>query len=92
MHTHSHDLGGEIFLVLDGQCEFVVEDDKGTCAPGQLICAPPRVKHTLHAVGEGQAGKATIDTMWIELRDTLQHVREPERRWSALAPRSMPSA
>jgi hypothetical protein len=30
--------------------------------------------------------------MWAELRDTLQHVRELERRWSALAPRSMPSA
>lgn len=49
---HSHDLGGEIFLVLEGQCEFIVEEDRITCGPGQLIYVPPRVKHTLHAVGD----------------------------------------
>jgi len=50
---HSHDLGGEIFLVLEGQCEFIVEDEPITCGPGQLIYIEPRVKHTLHAVGDG---------------------------------------
>lgn len=49
---HSHDLGGEIFLVLEGQCEFLVEDQRITCGPGQLVYMEPRVKHTLHAVGE----------------------------------------
>ena len=49
---HSHDLGGEIFLVLEGQCEFLVEDEKVTCGPGQLIYVEPRLKHTLHAVGD----------------------------------------
>lgn len=49
---HSHDLGGEIFLVLEGQCEFLVEDERVTCGPGQLIYVEPRLKHTLHAVGE----------------------------------------
>ena len=49
---HSHDLGGEIFLVLEGQCEFIVEDERVTCDPGQLIYVEPRVKHTLHAVGD----------------------------------------
>lgn len=48
---HSHDLGGEIFLVLQGQCEFIVEDERVTCDPGQLIYVEPRLKHTLHAVG-----------------------------------------
>lgn len=177
---HSHDLGGEIFLVLEGQCEFIVEDEAVTCGPGELIYVPPRLKHTLHAVGDqpctvylsvtphvepththydeqynvappryggwrgkefrdptagastgeladqlvaasrelaelarrnadtlaaqaeqvkrgsesgdGRAPKETVDAMWLELRDTLQHVRELERRWSALAPRSMPTA
>jgi quercetin dioxygenase-like cupin family protein len=49
---HSHDLGGEIFLVLEGQCEFLVEDERITCGPGELIYIEPRVKHTLHAVGD----------------------------------------
>lgn len=49
---HSHDLGGEIFLVLEGQCEFLVEDDRITCGPGQLVYMEPRVRHTLHAVGD----------------------------------------
>lgn len=50
---HSHDLGGEIFLVLEGQCEFLVEEERVTCGPGQLIYVEPRLKHTLHAVGDG---------------------------------------
>ncbi len=49
---HSHDLGGEIFLVLEGQCEFLVEDERVTCGPGQLIYVEPRRKHTLHPVGD----------------------------------------
>lgn len=49
---HSHDLSGETFLVLEGQCEFLVEDERVTCGPGQLIYVEPRLKHTLHAVGE----------------------------------------
>jgi quercetin dioxygenase-like cupin family protein len=51
-HMHSHDLGGEIFLVLEGQCEFLIEEERVTCGPGQLIYIEPRVKHTLHAVGD----------------------------------------
>ncbi len=49
---HSHDLGGEIFLVLEGHCEFLVEDERVTCGPGQLIYVEPRRTHTLHAVGD----------------------------------------
>ena len=49
---HSHDLGGEIFLVLEGQCEFIVEDERITCGPGQLVYMEPRVRHTLHAAGD----------------------------------------
>ena len=49
---HSHDLGGEVFLVLEGRCEFLVEDERVTCGPGQLIYVEPRLKHTLHAAGD----------------------------------------
>lgn len=50
---HSHDVAGEIFLVIEGQCEFLVEDERVTCDPGQLIYVQPRLRHTLHAVGDG---------------------------------------
>jgi quercetin dioxygenase-like cupin family protein len=49
---HSHDLGGETFLVLEGRIEFTVEDECTTCEPGQLIYVPPRTKHAVRAVGE----------------------------------------
>jgi mannose-6-phosphate isomerase-like protein (cupin superfamily) len=49
---HSHDLGAETFLVLEGQIEFNVEDESVVCQPGQLIVVPPRTRHALRAVGE----------------------------------------
>jgi mannose-6-phosphate isomerase-like protein (cupin superfamily) len=45
---HSHDLGVETFLVLEGNIEFNVE----VCQPGQLISVPPRTRHAVRAVGE----------------------------------------
>jgi quercetin dioxygenase-like cupin family protein len=49
---HSHDLGGETFLVLEGEIEFHVEQEHVTCRPGQLIYVPPRTKHAVRAVGD----------------------------------------
>ncbi len=49
---HSHDVAGEIFVVLEGECEFIVEDEHVTCGPGQMIYVPPKLRHTLHAVGD----------------------------------------
>jgi mannose-6-phosphate isomerase-like protein (cupin superfamily) len=49
---HSHDLGGETFLVLDGRIEFHVEAERVTCEPGQLIYVPPRTRHAVRAVGD----------------------------------------
>ena len=37
--------------MLEGQCEFLVEEERVTCGPGQLIYVEPQLKHTLHAVG-----------------------------------------
>ena len=38
--------------MLERQCEFLVEDERVTCGPGQLIYVEPRLKHALHAVGD----------------------------------------
>ncbi len=49
---HSHDLGVETFLVLEGEIEFNVEDESVVCRPGQLISVPPRTRHAVRAVGD----------------------------------------
>jgi mannose-6-phosphate isomerase-like protein (cupin superfamily) len=49
---HSHDLGVETFLVLEGEIEFNVENEAVVCTPGQLISVPPRTRHAVRAVGE----------------------------------------
>jgi mannose-6-phosphate isomerase-like protein (cupin superfamily) len=50
--VHSHDLGGETFLVMDGQIEFTVAGDHVVCQRGQSIYVPPRTTHAVRAVGD----------------------------------------
>jgi mannose-6-phosphate isomerase-like protein (cupin superfamily) len=50
--VHSHDLGGETFLVMAGQIEFTVADEHVVCQPGQTIFVPPRTTHAVRAVGD----------------------------------------
>lgn len=52
---HSHDLGGEVFLVLDGEVTFDVEGEIIVCRAGQAIFVPPRVKHRVYNAGSGPA-------------------------------------
>jgi mannose-6-phosphate isomerase-like protein (cupin superfamily) len=49
---HSHDLGGETFVVMAGQIEFTVGDENVVCQQGQAIFVPPRTTHAVRAVGE----------------------------------------
>lgn len=49
---HSHDLGGEIFLVLDGEITFDVDGETVTCTPGQAIYVPQHVKHRVYTQGD----------------------------------------
>ncbi len=50
--VHSHDLGGETFLVMEGQIEFTVADERVVCERGQSIFVPPRTTHAVRAVGD----------------------------------------
>jgi mannose-6-phosphate isomerase-like protein (cupin superfamily) len=50
--VHSHDLGGETFVVMEGQIEFTVDGESVVCTPGQAIFVPPRTTHAVRAVGE----------------------------------------
>ncbi len=49
---HSHDLGGETFIVMDGQIEFTVDGESAVCTTGQAIYVPPRTTHAVRAVGD----------------------------------------
>lgn len=73
-NLHSHDIAGEVFVVLDGQCEFIVEDERVTCGPGQMIYVPPKLRHTLHAVG------AAPCTVYLSV---TPHVEPTHTRWNA---------
>ena len=50
--VHSHDLGGETFLVMAGRIEFTVANENVVCEPGQVIYVPPRTTHAVRAVGD----------------------------------------
>ena len=50
--SHSHDLGHEIFLVLEGKCEFEIDGESQVLGPGQMCIALVDQLHSLRAVGE----------------------------------------
>src|SRR5262245_58543678 len=50
--VHSHDLGGETFVVMHGQIEFTVDGERVVAQQGQAIYVPPRATHAVRAVGD----------------------------------------
>ncbi len=49
---HTHDLGAEIFLILEGQAEFVIEGHSEVLGPGQLCFADRDEVHVVRCVGD----------------------------------------
>lgn len=49
---HTHDLGHEMFLVLDGQAEFTIDGETAVLGPGQACVARARQWHEVRAVGD----------------------------------------
>ena len=49
---HTHDLGHEIFLVLDGQGEFTIAGESAILGPGQLCIARADEWHEIRVVGD----------------------------------------
>ena len=50
---HTHDLGHEMFLVLDGQAEFTIDGESAVLGPGQACVARAGQWHEVRAVGDG---------------------------------------
>lgn len=50
--SHTHDLGHEIFLILQGQAEFTIEGHAEVLGPGQLCVALTDEAHEVRNVGD----------------------------------------
>ena len=50
---HTHDLGHEMFVVLDGQAEFTIDGNTAVLGPGQACVARAGQWHEIRALGEG---------------------------------------
>ena len=48
---HTHDLGHEVFLVLDGLAEFEIDGEKAEVGPGQMCVALADQPHAVRALG-----------------------------------------
>src|SRR5229473_6078164 len=51
-HGHTHDLGHEMFVVLDGRAEFTIAGDSGLVGPGQICVARAGEWHEIRVVGD----------------------------------------
>jgi quercetin dioxygenase-like cupin family protein len=49
---HSHDLGHEVFLVLDGRAEFEIDGDRAILGPGQMCFARAGQLHQVKVIGD----------------------------------------
>jgi quercetin dioxygenase-like cupin family protein len=54
---HSHDLGHEIFLILEGHCDMEIEGDHAVLGPGQLCVA---YAHQMHQARNTSAEPMTM--------------------------------
>ena len=50
---HSHDLGHEVFLILEGRCEMEIDGDRAVLGPGQLCVAYAHQLHQARNAGDG---------------------------------------
>lgn len=49
---HSHDLGAEVFLILQGQAEFDIDGESAVLGPGELCFAARDQMHQIRVVGD----------------------------------------
>jgi len=83
---HSHDLGHEVFLVLQGQAEFTIDGETQVLGPGQICIARTDQTHTQRNVG---------DEPVIMYLSVTPHIQPTHTHWTEdgekAAPRFEPS-
>ena len=71
---HRHDGSSELFYILDGAFDLLVEEDVVTARAGDLLVVPPGVAHAF-AAHRGSVGEAlVVATPGIERFDYFRHV------------------
>jgi quercetin dioxygenase-like cupin family protein len=74
-HTrHSHDLGHEVFLVLEGRGEFEIDGETAILGPGQYCFVPANKLHRVHNIAD--------EPMTIYLSVT-PHIEPTHTSWDA---------
>lgn len=71
-NRHSHDLGHEVFLVLEGQCEFEIDGARAVLGPGELCFARADQLHHVRTVGDQPM------TMYLSV---TPHVEPTHTQW-----------
>lgn len=69
---HSHDLGHEVFLVLEGRCEMEIEGERVVLGPGQMCVAYADQLHEARVVGDEPM------TMYLSV---TPHVEPTHTQW-----------
>ena len=64
--AHTHDLGHEVFLVLQGRALFEIDGDAREVGPGQMCVALADQMHSVRAAGDGPV------TMYLSVTPHVQ--------------------
>ena len=97
--SHSHDLGHEVFVVLQGRVEFEIDGERETLGPGQMCVALINQTHALRAVGPEPAiyylsvtpHVQPTHTFWDELGGRHHHYSHGPGYYDKNVERSVPN-
>ena len=83
---HSHDLGHEIFLILEGTCQMEIDGERAVLEPGQLCVAFAHQLHQASNVGDGPM------TMYLSVTPHVEptHTQYDQDTGERLPPRYNP--
>ena len=82
---HSHDLGHEVFLILEGRCDMEIDGDRAVLGPGQLCVAFAHQRHQARNAGDGQSttSRSTSSGAIPRSRSTVP-VSRPNGSWRGM--------
>lgn len=84
---HSHDLGDELFLILDGECDMEIDGHHEVLGPGQACVA---FAHQMHQARNNSQDKPM--TMYLSVTPHIEptHTQYDQETWERLPPHYNP--
>ena len=83
---HSHDLGHEIFLILEGRVEFEIDGETEELGPGQMCVALADQPHTVRVLGDEPM------TMYLSVTPHIHPTHTPRTESGERLPHNFVSA